>query len=198
MAAAAQQVVEVPVAAATMTRHLFTVEDFERMGEVGIFTEDDRVELIEGEIVAMAAKNDPHVLCLVRCIRLVTAQLTDDLWLAVQDPVRLSSRSKPEPDFLVYRMVAAMPGTAPTAANTLLVAEVADSSLVTDRSKKLPLYARAGIPETWLFDLVNKRIERHTDPSPAGYRLMAVANRGESLTSTMLPGLTIAVDDVIN
>ena len=178
------------------TRRLFTVEEFERMGEVGILHEDDHIELIEGEIIEMAAKGDPHILCIVRSIRLFNQQLAEDLWLAVQDPIRLGRRSKPEPDLLVYRMPAGTSQVAPNAENTLLVVEVADSSLRYDRDTKFPLDARAGIPEAWLFDLANARIERHNGPRADGYAQIVVAGRGETVESLVVPGLKIPVNAV--
>jgi Uma2 family endonuclease len=184
-------------AAVTPQRRLFTIDEYERMGEIGILGEDDRVELIEGEIVEMAAKGDAHVRCLMRCVRHFGQQTGGDLWLAVQDPVRLGPRLKPEPDLLVCRTSAGAIMVVPEARNTLLVVEVADSSLHYDRTTKLPLYSKARIPEAWLFDLVNKQIERHTEPGPAGYRLIAVAHRGESLASTVLPGLTVEADALL-
>lgn len=178
-------------------RRLFSIDEYERMGEVGLLGEDDRVELIEGEIVEMAAKGDAHVRCLMRCIRLFGQHTGDDPWVAVQDPVRLGPRLKPEPDLLVCRIDAGAAAAVPDARNTLVVVEVVDSSLSYDRTTKMPLYSKAGIPEGWLFDLVNKRVERHTEPGPAGYRLIAVAHRGEALASTILPGLTVVVDTLL-
>ena len=181
----------------TAEPHRFTIDEYVQMAERGIFGAEARVELIAGEIVDMAAKGDAHVRCLMRALRLFTPHVTDDLWLAVQDPVRLGRYSQPEPDLLVCRVREdAAPGI-PDAADTLLVVEVADSSLAHDRVTKLPLYGRAGILEAWLLDLVNRRIERHTEPSASGYRLIAVANGGESLPSTVLPGLILATDALL-
>jgi len=181
----------------TAEPHRFTIDEYARMAESGIFGAEARVELIAGEIVDMAAKGDAHVRCLMRCLRLFTPYVADDHWLAVQDPVRLGRYSQPEPDLLVCRVGAdAAPGI-PDAVNTLLVVEVADSSLAHDRAMKVPLYGRAGIPEAWLLDLVNRRIERYTEPSASGYRLIAVANGGESLASTALPGVVLATDALL-
>jgi Uma2 family endonuclease len=184
--------------AASPGRRLFTVDEYERLGEIGILTEDDRVELIEGEIIEKAAKGAAHVRCLMKCIRLFTQHTGGDLWLAIQDPVRLGGRLKPEPDLLVCRIADGAAAVVPDASNTLIVVEVSDSSLAYDRATKMPLYSRAGIPEGWLFDLVNRRVERYTDPGPEGYRLIAVAHRGESLASALLPGLTVVADELLS
>lgn len=180
--------------ASSVGRHRFSVAEYLRMSSIGLFGQEARVELIEGEVIDMAAKGDPHVRCLMRAIRLFTPHITGDLWLAVQDPVRLDTRSQPEPDLLICRFSAAdVPGV-PEATNTLLVVEVADSSLQHDRGTKVSLYGRAGIPEMWLVDLVNGRLERYSELGSVGYRLIAVAHRGESLRSTILPDLVIEVD----
>jgi len=181
----------------TAEPHRFTIDDYARMAEIGIFGTEARVELIAGEIVDMAAKGDAHVRCLMRCLRAFTPYVTDDLWLAVQDPVRLGRYSQPEPDLLVCRVTAGAAPGIPDAADTLLVVEVADSSLAHDRGTKFPLYGRAGIAEAWLLDLVNRRIERHTEPGEGGYRLIAVAHGGETLPSTILPGLVLATDTLL-
>lgn len=115
----------------------------------------------------------------------------------MQDPVRLGSASKPEPDLLGCRLPQGAPPEVPDGGDTLLVVEVADSSLWHARETKLPLYRRAGIPEPWLGDLVNGRIERHTEPGPAGYRLIAVAHPAESPPSMVLPGFAIAAADLL-
>jgi len=142
----------------------FTIDEYARTAEIGIFGAEARVELVAGAIVDLAAKGDAHVRRLMRCLRAFTPHVTDDPWLAVQDPVRLGRYSQPEPDLLVCRVG---PGTAP------------------------------GIPDAWLLDLVDRRIERYTEPSAAGYRLIAVANGGESLPSTILPGLILATDALL-
>ncbi len=114
----------------------------------------------------------------------------------MQNPIRLAGGSEPQPDLALvkrrrYRQ------THPTAADVLLVIEVADTSLAYDRTVKLPLYAEAGVAEAWLIDLVNDTIERHTDPRGGRYRQVAIAGRGESLASTVLPAVAIAVDAVL-
>ena len=179
-------------------RHRFTVTEYLRMGAIGLFGQEARVELIEGEVIDMAAKGDRHVRCLMRAIRLFTPHSSGDLWLAVHDPVRLDDRSQPEPDLLICRVAdPAGPGV-PDAANTLIVVEVADSSLQHDRATKVPLYGRAGIPEMWLVDLINRRVERYSEPASTGYRLIAVAHRGETLASTVLPDLIVEVDVLLS
>ena len=180
---------------ASMRRRRFMVDDYHRMAEAGILMEDDPVELIAGENIEKCSITARHVWCTNRLNHLLIPQLGDGLLGSPRNPVRLSDDSEPEPDFAIIRDRPYE--ELPTPADVLLVIEVADSSQEYDRGVKLPLYAAAGIPEAWLIDLAAEMVERHTGPGKGFYRLTALALRGESLTSTVLPGLTIAVDDVL-
>jgi Uma2 family endonuclease len=178
------------------TRHRFTVADYQRLGEAGILTEDDRVELIAGEIIAMTPIGPKHLWCLNRLTYAAVRAVGDRASVSVQNPIRLADDGEPQPDLAVLRRQDGQ-DTVPTGADVLLVIEVADTSLAYDRGVKLPLYAAAGIPEAWLMDLAGEKIERHSDPGPAGYRSIAIAGRGEALNSTVLPALTLAADAVL-
>lgn len=174
----------------------FTADEFERLGRLGFFGEDDRVELLDGRIVRMSPIGPRHLRCVNRCGHALYRAGGDDHEVSTQNPLRLGARDMPQPDLALVRRSPG-PDTVPAAADVLLVVEVADTSLETDRRDKLPRYAAAGIPEAWLLNLPDEAIERHADPSPAGYRQVAIARRGETLTSTILPGLTLDVDDVL-
>ncbi len=179
-----------------LPHYRFSVDDYERMGEVGILRVEDRAELIYGEIVEMAAMGGPHVVCLSRLTRAATRQTGDDLYIQIQCPIRMPDlRSEPEPDLAVVR-VEYNDARPPEAEDVLLAGEVSDSTLAYDRTVKLPLYAAAGIPEAWLFNLVAHRIERHTDPQPDGYRTVAYAERGQRLASTVLPDFVFDADEL--
>jgi Uma2 family endonuclease len=184
---------EIVGVAATLARRRFTAAEYERMAEAGILGEDDRVELIAGEIVEVSPVGGRHVGSLGRANRLVSRQAGDHLLVSVQSPIQLSATSEPEPDLAVVRD-RAYGRALPAPADVLLVIEVADTSRDYDRGVKLPLYAAAGIPEAWLFDLVTETIERHTEPHGGRYGLVAIVGRGQALSSTVLPGLTIAAD----
>ncbi len=173
----------------------FTAEEYHRMGEAGIFTEDDRVELLEGEIVEMSPIDDPHVGAVDALSEPFFAQLAGTEFRAtVQNPIRLGPRSEPQPDLAVVRR--GRRGAA-TAADVLLVVEVADSSRHHDRNRKVPLYAAAGIPEVWLVDLVAEVVERYAEPRGERYRHLVTFGRGETVTSAVLPALSIPVDAIL-
>jgi len=177
-------------------RYQFTVADYERMAAIGILSEDDRVELIAGEIVRMSPIGNRHVGCVNYLTDLLTEVVRQEAVVSVRNPIRLSDNSQPLPDIaLVRRQTFAR--TIPTASEALLVIEVADSSREYDRKTKLPRYATAGILEAWLVDLDADTIERYTEPREGRYRVAVFAMRGDSLTATVLPALTVAVDAVL-
>ena len=150
---------------------LFTVAEYYQMADAGILKEDDRVELIEGEVVAMSPIGSRHAGCVAKLEALLHRALSAEpviVW--VQNPLRLSEYSEPQPDICVLRAREDFyTQSHPTAADAVFVVEVADSSLMYDRNAKLSLYARSGIAEVWLVDLVNHVVEVHTAPGAAGY-----------------------------
>lgn len=176
-------------------RWRFTVHDYHRMGEAGILHEDDRVELIDGELVEMTAIGSRHFACVNELARLLVRTVGDDAIVSVQNPERLNEYNEPQPDLTVirprdYRISLPVP-------EGVLLIEVSDTTLAYDRNVKLPLYARAGIREVWLVNLPTGTIERHTDPSGDSYRSLKQARRRETLESVALPGLALTVDDVL-
>ena len=177
-------------------RWLFTVDEYERMGEAGILGEDDRVELIAGEIVKMSPIGSHHVFCVNQLTRIVSRQIGDDAILSVQNPIRLGAYAEPQPDLAILRPRDDYAQSLPTAADVLLLIEVADTSLVYDRDVKLPLYAAALIPEVWIADVARWGIERYAEPVEGRYRLVSRAGRGETLASVVLPSLAVQVDAV--
>ncbi len=179
------------------TRYRFSVDDFHRMGEVGIFGEDDRVELVDGEIVAMTPIGAQHARCVNRLNRRLVLALAEEAIVSVQNPIVLGTHDEPQPDVAVLRPRAEEQAGNPGADDVLLVVEVADSSLAYDRDAKLPRYGRSGIPETWIVDLTNRTLTRYTEPTPEGYRVATVFRPGEVVTSTALPALQVRVDDIL-
>ncbi len=179
-----------------IVRRRFTVHDYHRMGEAGILHEDDRVELIDGEIVEMAAIGTGHFTCVNRLNRLLVRGVDDEAVVSVQNPVRLDESNEPQPDLAVLRprdYLESLPGPE----DVLLLIEVSDTTPAYDRGTKLPLYARAGIREVWIADLKDEKVERHTGPSGDLYRHIELARRGENLKPEALPELTVRVDDVL-
>ncbi len=167
------------------------------MGEVGILREDERVELIEGEIVQMNPIGGRHVRCVNELNWLLGQQIHDGgLRVSIQNPIRLNGGLEPQPDLAVIR-AGGSAGSLPGPEDVLLVIEVSDTTLGYDRSVKLPLYARAGIREAWIVDLQGEAVERHNDHSEDGYRRMEWAGRGRTLASEVLPNLTLEANAVL-
>lgn len=180
------------------SRRLFTVSEYHRMAEAGILGEDDRVELIEGEIVEMSPIGSRHAACVRRLNSLFGSRVGERAIVDVQNPVRLGEHSEPQPDLVLLRFrpdlyAAAHPGPE----DVLLLVEVVETSGVYDRGVKVPLYAKAGIREVWLADLAEDRVEVYRQPSPQGYRLVQYLRRGDRLVPQALPGLDVAVEEVL-
>lgn len=181
----------------TVTRRRFTVADFHRMAEAGIFTEDDRVELIDGEVLEMTPIGPRHAATVKRLVELLTTSLSGSAIVSVQDPIQLADDTEPQPDLAVLRRRADYYAEAhPTTADVLLVIEVADTSLGYDRSEKLPRYARAGILEVWLVDLSGNRIEQHTNPHGDQYGSKQTFGRGQTVIAQTV-SLALPVDDIL-
>ena len=187
-----------PQAAVEVLRHRFTVDDFALLGEVGVFTEDDRVELIDGEIRDMTPIGQPHAWIVSRLNRRLILRLADHAFVSVQNPLRLDDHTQPLPDLVVAR--GGEDDYAERhleARDVLLVVEVADSSLRYDRAEKMPRYARAGIPEAWLVDVTGREVAVHTDPGPGGYAREQVFRPGAEIESTAVAGLRVTVDEIV-
>jgi Uma2 family endonuclease len=181
-----------------VTRRRFTIHDYHRMAEAGILSEDDRVELIGGEILEMAPIGGRHAKCVTELLRVLTSLVGEDIRVSPQNPVRLGEHWEPQPDIAVLRVGERYrAGELPEPEDVLLLIEVSDTSLAYDREVKLPLYARSGIPEVWIVDLEAGIIERHTEPSADGYGLVRRAGRGSSLQSEALPELVVSVDSIL-
>ena len=179
-----------------VTRRRFTVHEYHRMAEAGILHEDDRIELIDGELVEMAAIGTRHFSCVNRLNHLLVGNVGEDVIVSVQNPVRLNEYAEPQPDVALIR-ARDYRESLPTPDDVLLLIEVSDTTLAYDRGLKLSRYARSGIPEVWIVDLEGEKIEHHTGPSGDLYRHVEPARRGETLESAALPGRAIRVGEVL-
>ncbi len=175
--------------------HRWTRDEYERMAAKGFFAPDARVELIDGIVYDMTPQSGPHASAVHRGLRALQLSFPAHC-IRVQSPLALADDGEPEPDLAV------VPGVLddydhghPTTA--LLVVEVADSSLAHDKNRKIPLYARAGIPEAWLLNLKAKTLEVYLDPGPGGYRLQKVLRSGEALAPRFGPEAPVAVADLL-
>jgi Uma2 family endonuclease len=170
------------------------VDDYYRMAEVGILDAEARVELIDGEIIDMAPPGSPHAAAVHFLMEVFARAAAGRANVLAQNPVRLSDFSEPQPDLaLLRRRDDFYRERHPRAADVLLIGEVAATSLRFDRKRKLPLYARHGIPEMWLVDLGGQRFVRYRAPQQDSYTLVDEPDLGAPLD---LPGLAGAAVDL--
>lgn len=181
-----------------LTRRLFTADEYERMIAAGVFQEDDRLELLEGEIIAMRPIDARHAACVNRLGALFYRALPQSVMVSTQNPIRLSDRSEPQPDFaLVHARPDFYAQVLPTPSDVLLLVEVAEATLAYDRDIKVPRYAQAGIPEVWLVNIVNGLIVRYAQPTPHGYQDIHQVYPGQIIVSLSIAGLTMQVNDIL-
>ena len=182
-----------------LLRRSFTVEDYHRMAQAGILSEDDRVELIDGEILKMAPIGSRHAGAVKRLLdKFIHLQVGRKVMLSVQDPIRLGEHSEPQPDLTVLKPRPDFYAKAhPEPADVFLVVEVAETSAAYDRDMKVPLYAEAGVPEVWVVDVAEAGIEVYREAAPEGYRVRQVVRRGQHLAPEAFPHLDVAVDDIL-
>jgi Uma2 family endonuclease len=189
---------EEPLMSATVVRRRFTVGEYRRMGETGILTEDDRVELIGGEIVQMTPIGLPHAAAVVRLNHLFTARAAGRALVSPQNPLYLDDLSEPQPDLVLLLPRADFyAAVRPRPADALLVIEVADTSLGYDRDVKAPLYAAAGVRELWIIDLHGQALEIYREPSTQGYRQVRLARPGETVSVSALPDVAVRVEEIL-
>ncbi len=181
-----------------VTRHRFTADDVERMVHAGVLRPDDRVELIEGELVDMVPIGWAHQACVDRLTEFFVRRLAGRALVRVQGPLRLSEQSVPQPDLALLRpdeTYYAHGG--PTAGDVFLVIEVSDTTLAYDRDVKVPLYARHGVPEVWVIDLTGERVLVYRDPGTEGYRVSREERPGGLLEPFRVPGLRVPVAELL-
>ena len=176
----------------------FSVDDYHRMGEAGIFDDDERVELLDGLVITMSPIGNRHAQAVRKLDKILQAKLGDRAIVDAANPLRLGRYSEPEPDVKVLRQpLAAYEDRPPSPADALLVIEVSESSLKKDRGPKLRSYAESGVRELWIVDLVHEHVEVHEEPVGERYRRSRVLRRGETIAPAAFPEDAIAVADIL-
>ena len=193
----------VATVAETIQLRRWTREEYERLGVLGVIGPEERVELIEGEIVVVPPMQSPHGTGIQLAYEALRTIFGAGFAVRVQLPIALGQYSEPEPDVAVvvgtprdYKD--AHPSTA------VLVVEVSDSMLAFDRGRKASIYAAAGIPEYWIVNLVDRQLEIYRDPAPMpgaryghGYRTRTIALPGETVPTPSPTSARLAVDDLL-
>ena len=174
------------------------VSQYHQMSEAGIFSENDKVELINGEIIEMSPIGRRHTACVNRLNSVFSQLLGKKVIVAVQNPILLNNLSEPEPDIALLKPRTDFYESGhPQPQDIFLLIEVADSSIEYDRDVKIPLYASSGITEVWLVDIYQQVIIVYRYPSENGYRDIQILSRGEKLSILAFPENNLFVDDIL-
>lgn len=173
----------------------FSSDQYHWLIEAGILTTDHRVELIGGQILTMPPMGDEHGDSIGDLNIWLVLQAGQDYVPRCQVTIRLAEGFTPDPDFVLlrYKEAGYRGENRPTAADVLLVIEVADSSLARDLGLKSLAYARAGVPELWVVDIPHRQVHRFTQPSPEGYQERDTAGEEETISPTLIPSLQMPV-----
>jgi Uma2 family endonuclease len=173
---------------AQLLTHKFTTQQYHLMHEAGVFAEGDRFELINGELSKMSPIGLKHALCVARLTKRFELKLGDRTMIWAQNPILLDGNSQPQPDLAILKLRDDFYEEGlPTPSDILLIIEVSDSTTSYDRDIKMPLYAAAGIPEMWLFDINKKAIEGYSLPSSSGYKQMRRYEENDTLAMLAFP-----------
>jgi Uma2 family endonuclease len=179
-----------------LPRRLFTVEEYHRMADAGILGEDERVELIEGDIIQRAPIGPRHAGCVINTTRLFITRLGDRAVVSPQNPMVIRPRSEPQPDLLLLRPRAvSYSRELPASQDVLLAVEVADTTVRFDRLVKARLYARAEIPEFWLCVPREGAVEVYRVPGAEGYASVTRRGPGQMVSPLAFPDVSFAVTD---
>jgi len=181
-----------------VTHHRFTVDEYYKLVEIGVLKEDERVELIEGQILELEPQSPRHASCVDRFNHHLQIKLDHRAILSVHNPVRFDQFNEPEPDAMLLKWQDDFYASGhPGSGDVLLLIEVSDNTLRYDRDVKLPIYARVGIPEVWIIDLHSGQLEVFTLPSSEGYTSSRILNSGDSVSPSAFADISLAVDDII-
>jgi hypothetical protein len=182
----------------TPALHRFTVEDYHRLVQAGILSQDARVELIEGQIIDMPPIGPFHGSVTKYLIQIFTDANHGKWMMQVQDPVRLDDQSEPQPDLVLlkksqdfYRQ------RHPQPEDVFLLIEISDTTLITDREEKLPAYGRAGIPEVWIINLPDLAVEVYREPHFTGYGSKIILRSGDQASPAAFPDVTVDVAELL-
>lgn len=178
-------------------RHRLDVEAYYKMIEAGILGRNERVELIDGDVIDMNPIGSAHAAITNRLNRLLSRATDRRALVSVQNPLRLDAYSEPEPDLMVLRpRDDDYRASHPTAFDVLLLIEVSDTTLAYDRTTKLGLYARHGIPEVWIVDIFGTGVEVFRQPKEGAYSLGERRTSG-GLSPSLVPGVTVDIAELL-
>ncbi|NES66862.1 MAG: Uma2 family endonuclease [Okeania sp. SIO2D1] len=181
-----------------LLRRQFNVKEYNEMSQVGILKENERLELIRGEIFQMSPVGRHHSACVNRLTQLFFQKLGDRVLVRVQNPVELDDYSEPQPDIALLTPKADFYESGhPKPADIFLIVEVADTTIKLDREVKIPLYGEDNIIEVWLVDINEQCVEVYRKPIASGYEQVQKLQRGQNLSVQRFPSINIQVDEIL-
>ncbi|MGI9036890.1 MAG: Uma2 family endonuclease [Pyrinomonadaceae bacterium] len=175
----------------------FSVDEYYKMIELGMLKDYEKAEIIEGELIKKMTVGDKHAAIVDFLTKFFIKNMSDDVLVRVQNPVRLTNFNEPEPDIVLADLTKYDGKRHPRPAEVLLLIEVSDSTLKYDRDVKLPLYAEAEIAEVWIINLPNEIVEVHAKPQFGFYELAKIYKRGEMIKSEAVPNLEIEAQKIL-
>jgi Uma2 family endonuclease len=182
----------------SLSVHRFTVKEYHRLGELGILHEDDRTELLEGKIIDMTPIGSKHASVVNRLNNMLIEKLRGMVIVSIQNPIDLNEYSEPEPDIAILKPRKDFYSqNHPRPEDILFIIEVSDTSLDYDRSVKIPLYAKAGIQEVWLVDVIENVLEIYYDPSQGDYGSVMKRRHDQTMSPEGFPGVIFSADEVL-
>ncbi len=175
----------------------FSVDEYYKMIELGMLKNYEKAEIIDGELIKKMTIGDRHALIVDLLTNFFIKNVSDEIRVRIQNPLRISDFDEPEPDIVLSDLTKYDGTRHPRPAEVILVIEVSDTTLKYDRDIKLPLYAEAGILEVWIINLKKDIIEVHQKPFNDIYQTVKIYNSGESVKSEVLPDLNLEVDKIL-
>lgn len=176
----------------------FSVDEYYKMIELGLIKDYEKAEIIDGELIKKMSVGDKHAFIVDILTEFFIKNTSNKIRVRIQNPLRLSDFHEPEPDIVLSDLTKYDGKRHPRPAETLLVIEVSDSTLKYDKNTKLPLYADAGVPELWIVNIPNNTVEVHQNPRGLVYHLIKVFSLGETVRSSILPEISISVDEILS
>ena len=197
MSAVLENTISRPLPANGVKPRLITVAEYDRMIEFGIYTDNDRIELLNGEIIELMPKGPKHTSANSRLVRFFIRLFGEKLIVRGQDPIWLDGISEPEPDIVLanWNETEYSEGH-PTPADILLIMEISDTTLAYDRETKAKAYSRNGIQQYLLLNLQNETLENFREPDADGYQFKRTLRKGDSLNLVAFPDIEINVDEL--
>ena len=175
----------------------FSVDEYYKMIELGMLKDYEKAEIIEGELIKKMTIGDRHAAIVNLLTKFFVKNVSDEVLVSVQNPIRLSNFNEPEPDLVLADLTKFDGKRHPQPREVFIVVEVSDTTLKYDRDVKLPLYAEAEIREVWIINLPSNIVEIHQRPSNGLYQFVKIFNRGEAVEYEVLPNLTLSVDEIL-